>query len=627
MKTAQSKHELIRNESVVGDHHREHAPVTTCPSRPLTFNDAHSPALRLRRPFVSGHSRLSFPLQAKLTINEPGDQYEQEADRVSEQVMRMTAPAARLQRKCGCGGSSNSDCAECSSRPLLVQRQTLSADVTSTAGPPAIVSDVLRASGQPLDQSTRSFMESRFGHDLSHVRVHTDISASEAARAIGARAYTVGPDMVFASGQYAPETQEGGRLLAHELVHTMQQGPASGPRQIQRKDFTPAPGQLGTETGRVTPAGPLSVIDVSIDRTVTCGNVFHLRLQFDPGNCTIVSPMPVRFLHPDDVTKRLPAAQFNALADRFVSVANMRLNGWYSIRITGTAPGCSAPCRDREMPIQVQVSRSSAADAYPITLINDGGRSNARTFHAADMDEWTLWHEAGHVALGISDEYQEAGVACREGSHATEGDWSLMASSSDFQARAVLHPRHFSHILNWFQHEYPSCQVSLPALARSVVLDTILHFEFGAGSFADSAGLYGGASIRAGFPLDVARRFRLLMGARFSALSASQRTAILAGLTLGVDANTNRSAGGFQAGADVTAGVGAMWPSGLGGVSRPWESGGTGARGIVGFEGGAHLGYAGPQLEIGLAGRAGVLAGPGISNPYYMLGLRFGYGW
>jgi len=550
-------------------------------------------------------------MQTKLTVN-----------RVAEQVMRMPDPAIRLQRKCACGGGSSEDCAECSSQPLRVQRQTVSGS-PSTAGVPAIVHDVLRTSGQPLDQSTRSFMEPRFGHDFSHVRVHTDRPAAEAARAVGAKAYTVGRDVVFALGQYAPQTREGSRLLAHELTHTMQQGSTRVSHQIQREPFAPAPGQLGTETSRLTAASAPSVIDVAIDRTVTCGYVFHLRLQFDRNNCTIVSPMPVQFLHPADATKRLPAAEFNALADRFVSVANLRLNGWYSIRIAGATPACSAPCRDRDIPIQVQVSRSSDANAFPITLVNDSGRSNAGTLYAKDVDEWTLWHEAGHVALGISDEYHEAGVACREGSHANEGDWSLMASSSEFQARAVLHPRHFSHILTWFQREYPTCQVTLPALARSVVLDTILHFEFGGGSFANTPGLYGGLSLQRGFPLDAARRFRLSVGGRFATFSADQRTAILAGLTLGVDANTNRSAGGFQVGADVTAGVGAMWPLGLRG-SGTWDSGGTGARAIGGVEGGAHLGYAGPKFEAGVVGRAGLWGGPGEANPYWMLGFRFG---
>ena len=88
---------------------------------------------------------------------------------------------------------------------------------------PPIVHDVLRAPGQPVDEGTRTFMESRFGHDFSRVRVHTDGKAPESARAVNALAYTVGRDVVFGAGQYAPGTTAGRRLMAHELSHVVQQ--------------------------------------------------------------------------------------------------------------------------------------------------------------------------------------------------------------------------------------------------------------------------------------------------------------------------------------------------------------------------------------------------------------------
>jgi hypothetical protein len=88
---------------------------------------------------------------------------------------------------------------------------------------PPIVHEVLVSSGQSLDATTRTFMESRFGHDFSQVRVHTDMKAAESARAVNALAYTVGHNVVFATGQYAPQTQQGHRLLAHELTHVTQQ--------------------------------------------------------------------------------------------------------------------------------------------------------------------------------------------------------------------------------------------------------------------------------------------------------------------------------------------------------------------------------------------------------------------
>ncbi|HEU4389386.1 MAG TPA: DUF4157 domain-containing protein [Blastocatellia bacterium] len=84
--------------------------------------------------------------------------------------------------------------------------------------------DVLRSPGQPLDSDTRAFMEPRFGHDFSRVRVHTDPYAAQSAREVNALAYTVGRDVVFAAGQYSPKTTNGQHLLAHELMHVAQQG-------------------------------------------------------------------------------------------------------------------------------------------------------------------------------------------------------------------------------------------------------------------------------------------------------------------------------------------------------------------------------------------------------------------
>jgi hypothetical protein len=101
---------------------------------------------------------------------------------------------------------------------------------------PSPVHDVVGSGGgSPLDSGTRSLMEDRLGHDFSDVRVHTGGKADESARSINAVAYTVGSDVVFGSGHYAPDTPTGQRTLAHELTHVVQQrtGPVDG---------TPAPG-------------------------------------------------------------------------------------------------------------------------------------------------------------------------------------------------------------------------------------------------------------------------------------------------------------------------------------------------------------------------------------------------
>ncbi|WP_326543217.1 eCIS core domain-containing protein [Pseudorhodoferax sp.] len=93
---------------------------------------------------------------------------------------------------------------------------------------PAIVHEVLRAPGRPLDPDTRGFMEPRFGQDFGRVRVHTDARAAASARTVNAKAYTVGHDLVFGAHQYAPDTRRGRELLAHELAHTVQQRGAGG---------------------------------------------------------------------------------------------------------------------------------------------------------------------------------------------------------------------------------------------------------------------------------------------------------------------------------------------------------------------------------------------------------------
>src|SRR5215218_5922062 len=126
-----------------------------------------------------------------------------------------------LQRKCACGGTPGPDgeCAEC--RRKRLQRHPAGQAEPSTA--PPIVHKVLNSPGQSLGSTTRVFMESRLGHDFGRVRVHTDAQAAESARAVNARAFTVGRDVVFGARQYAPATSSGRKLLAHELAHVVQQ--------------------------------------------------------------------------------------------------------------------------------------------------------------------------------------------------------------------------------------------------------------------------------------------------------------------------------------------------------------------------------------------------------------------
>ena len=144
-------------------------------------------------------------------------------------VPRTFRPVGRplLQRTCACGSTPGPDgeCAACRAGRLARQR-TAAVGPAAPATVPPVVHDVLRSPGRPLDPAARAFMELRFGHDFSLVRVHTDAQSAASARAVDALAYTVGRDVVFGAGQYAPHSPAGRRLLAHELAHVAQQSGA-----------------------------------------------------------------------------------------------------------------------------------------------------------------------------------------------------------------------------------------------------------------------------------------------------------------------------------------------------------------------------------------------------------------
>lgn len=148
-------------------------------------------------------------------------------------------PVKVLQRACACGQHTHAcgECEGCKQKRAGLQRAPLSLQgsmsirrIVNVAGDrgegdftPPIVSEVLRSPGKLLDTDTRRFMEPRFGHDFSRVRIHTDKKAAQSAQAVNALAYTVGNDIAFGAGQYSPRTRAGKKLLAHELAHVVQQ--------------------------------------------------------------------------------------------------------------------------------------------------------------------------------------------------------------------------------------------------------------------------------------------------------------------------------------------------------------------------------------------------------------------
>jgi Domain of unknown function (DUF4157) len=281
----------------------------------------------------------SARLQPKLTLGAPDDVYEKEADAIAEQVMKSQAMGAasgrgsnddgdreampgrsavghnlarhlllrtpirtlqrtlgnhgladvlrqtlperaipELRRKCACGNESEQECSECSKNRLAREREAASERDDSEAT--AIVGDVLKTPGQPLTESARRPLEPRFGYDFSRVRAHDGSEAAESASAVKAAAYNVGNHIVFGKGRYAPGTNEGDRLLAHELTHTIQQtggvwlgrDPARGEAPeggLLQRDLDP---QYQTSPSAATPdvtgaaddSGPVSIAPIQV---------------------------------------------------------------------------------------------------------------------------------------------------------------------------------------------------------------------------------------------------------------------------------------------------------------------------------------------------------------------------
>jgi Domain of unknown function (DUF4157) len=155
---------------------------------------------------------------------------------MAEAVMRMPGlalpagemasppiPPFRMQRTCAPGAKDE-----------LLRRKADEGAAEQTSAPP-IVHEVLRSSGQPIDDAPRATFEPRFGFDFSKIRIYADERAAESARTVGALAYTVGPNVVFGRGQYQPHTEAGQKLLAHELAHVVQQhGATSAPMAQER---------------------------------------------------------------------------------------------------------------------------------------------------------------------------------------------------------------------------------------------------------------------------------------------------------------------------------------------------------------------------------------------------------
>ncbi|MDR2153614.1 MAG: DUF4157 domain-containing protein [Burkholderiaceae bacterium] len=214
--------------------------ITRAPAAPFAGRP-----LRLQRKCACGASTpkgqmceecKNKTLQTKLAIGSVDDPLEREADRVADQVMASSAPTASA------GGDG----------------------AASLQAAPPSVERTLASGGRPLERALRHDMERRLGHDFSNVRVHNDSLAAESARHVNAHAYTVGPHIVFAAGQYSPGTRTGQRLLAHELAHSVQQS-LNTSRGLQRQAAAPVAVTCATGAPEARKTGCIQPVAIADD--------------------------------------------------------------------------------------------------------------------------------------------------------------------------------------------------------------------------------------------------------------------------------------------------------------------------------------------------------------------------
>jgi hypothetical protein len=311
--------------------------ATPAAQKPTSQNPAKTPlanppwnqrALSINNAATAAHEFARTPLlppavQRKPVLSSPGDPCEREADEVADQVLRMAEPA---------------------SRPERAEREAEKANPIQLEHAPSA------KGGAPLSATVRDFFEPRFGHDFSRVRVHTDAEAVEAAHAVQARAYTVGHDIVFGSGEYAPATTAGRKLLAHELAHVAQSSGSIPARILRQPQPQPAPPQPA-------PPPPAPATTVALTGSVGDGGAN--------------SPADVRA-----VQDRLLALGFLSPADHTAEVVNVPQPP------TGAPPPTPAPAVTPPQPVAVTtIPRtmraiqlfSLSAVGQPLLLIVPGG--------------------------------------------------------------------------------------------------------------------------------------------------------------------------------------------------------------------------------------------------------------
>jgi hypothetical protein len=587
------------------------------------------------RPFIAKSSYNTYPrqhffsvtpaqqkVQAKLKVGEANDVFEQEADRIADQVVgggnapAVSSPVGNppLQRKC----------AECEEEEKLQRK--LQDSATPAKATTASSDLIAMGQGNALSSSERSFFEPRFGKSFADVRLHTDENAAKNAAAINARAYTQKNNIVLGKDQYHPSSLSGKHLLAHELTHTIQQGRDCHIRtmpDIQRDEFQPWPGQTGHDVaGTRQQRG--DIISEQVQRTgdPTYSQLGPMLLELNTSTCELTVRKEINFVRAGTGDQQLSTDDFNALKTRILDIAREKLNGWVSINVAPQSDQCSLQCANGQINVSVVTTEGSGSYSSTLNLFRSYGRENAGNVGENASDR-TLWHELGHIVLGAADEYYESkrpDGTPRPASRVNTSDWSIMSGEANTR-RALMHARHFSHLPAWLGRRFPDCNFTLNEASRPIVVEFTPSLMLGGfvGS-QGSGGLYYSLGLDMGIPFDRLRRLEFIIGPRFNLISSVDQTSLLMGLRAGLEGQFGSS--GFRLGGFGEAG-------GLGFTDL-----GSGTLGALPYvEGGLNAGYSfsgifNVGVELGAGGRESPISTPvpggptSEFNPYFRFGLN-----
>jgi hypothetical protein len=391
-----------------------------------------SPAAWRQTPPRIAQTLATPALQAKLTIGAPHDRFEREAEEVAEAVLRMPSPesgytpvapglaattaGATVQRLCSACAAGGAACPECEEelrrQPAPGEEERLQAAARPGEAPTVTAPferelHGLRGGGRPLSPADRAFFEPRFGRSFAEVRLHTGTAPARLARQVHARAFTLGRDIVFDSGEHAPDSPGGRRLLAHELTHVAQQsGAATPPGTLRRKvvddDFhTPC---RHTRPNAVADLRRIEAAAIRLGRlTATRIDVQHLLHPLVP----LTGETPL-LRHFRDVLWRRFDLDYNSpqvqaqwlplLSRRYNLVADWmgRLNHRYRCEAPGQEP--PGECR----------TRPNVGLAWTASGLNETLLCEAFWHLGADDQAETLLHEWFHFGFGFLGDCEQS---------------------------------------------------------------------------------------------------------------------------------------------------------------------------------------------------------------------------